>query len=72
MGAALPAHTQKLPNGDVFMFAVADFIGPAGKTIEGTGVVPNTHVELTRTRLQEEWDPDLKSAVDWIIQEPSE
>ncbi len=71
MGAALPAHTQKLPNGDVFMFAVADFIGPAGKTIEGTGVVPNTHVELTRTRLQEEWDPDLKSAVDWIIHEPS-
>ena len=72
MGAALPAHTQKLPNGDVFMFAVADFIGPAGKTIEGTGVVPNTHVELTRTRLQEEWDPDLKSAVDWIVHTPSD
>lgn len=66
MGAALPAHTVVLPSGDVFMFAVANFIGPGGKSIETMGVVPDETVVLTRERLAEEWDPDLKAATSWI------
>jgi carboxyl-terminal processing protease len=66
MGAALPAYTERLPNGDVFMFAVANFTGPAGTSIEGTGVVPDHPVMLTHTILETQWDPDLRAAVDWI------
>jgi carboxyl-terminal processing protease len=68
MGAALPSHTAQLPNGDVFMYAVANFIGPAGTSIEGTGVVPDEHVILTQERLASEWDPDLKAATTWILE----
>ena len=71
MGAALPAHTAKLPNGDVFMYAVANFIGPAGESLEGTGVVPDEHVVLTQDRLADEKDPDLKAATTWILKHQS-
>lgn len=66
MGAALPANTERLPNGDVFMFAVANFTGPAGTSIEGTGVVPDHPVTLTHAILESQWDPDLRAAVEWI------
>ena len=71
MGAALPAHTMKLPNGDVFMHAVANFIGPDEESVEETGVVPDQFVILTRENLMNEKDPDLKTAVDWILENPS-
>ena len=71
MGAALPAHTLRLPSGDVFMYAVANFIGPAGESIESVGVVPDEHVQLTRDRLATEHDPDLKAASDWILSQQS-
>ena len=71
MGAALPAHTMKLPNGDVFMHAVANFIGPDEESVEETGVVPDQFVTLTRENLMNEKDPDLKTAVDWILENPS-
>ena len=50
------------------MYAVANFIGPAGTSIEGTGVVPDEHVILTQERLASEWDPDLKAATTWILE----
>lgn len=65
-GAALPAHLATLPNGDTFMFAIADFIGPAGHSIEGTGVVPDLAVPVDRARLLAETDPDLATAARWI------
>ncbi len=65
-GAALPAHLTELPNGDTFMFAIADFIGPAGHSIEGTGVIPDMAVPLDRARLLAEDDPDLAAAARWI------
>ena len=65
-GAALPAHLTPLPNGDTFMFAIADFIGPAGHSIEGTGVIPDIAVPLDRERLLAEGDPDLAAAARWI------
>ena len=66
-GAALPAHLTLLSNGDTFMFAVADFIGPAGHSIEGTGVQPDRLVEIERGRLLAEGDPDLAEAVRSIL-----
>ncbi len=68
-GAALPAHLMLLPNGDTFMFAIADFIGPAGHSIEGTGVLPDIAVPLDRSRLLAEGDPDLAAAARWICRE---
>ena len=49
------------------MYAVANFIGPAGESIESVGVVPDEHVILTQERLATEHDPDLKAATDWIL-----
>ena len=71
MGAALPAMTKELPNGDVFMFAIANFIGPDNESVEVTGVVPDQPVVLDQARLRAEKDPDLKTALDWILKENS-
>ena len=68
-GAALPAHFTRLPNDDAFMFAVADFIGPAGRSIEGTGVIPDIEVPIDRERLLSEGDPDIAAAARWIVSE---
>ena len=68
-GAALPATLIKLPNGDTFMYAMANFIGPKGTSIEGVGVKPDTEVTLTRDALLETGDPDLAVAVEWILEE---
>ena len=68
-GAALPAHFARLPNEDAFMFAVADFIGPAGTSIEGTGVIPDIKVPIDRDLLLTEGDPDIAAATRWIVSE---
>ncbi|MEC8320525.1 MAG: S41 family peptidase [Planctomycetota bacterium] len=68
-GAALPAHFSTLPNGDGFMFAVADFLGPAGTSIEGAGVVPDIEVPIDRNLLLEEGEPDVAAAARWIAGE---
>ena len=46
MGQALPAATRSLPNGDVFMYAVGDFVTSTGRRLEGEGVVPDEVVPL--------------------------
>lgn len=68
-GAALPAWTRKLPNGDVLMHAVADFTGPQGMRWEGGGVVPDVLVPPTREALLAGRDPALQAALEWIAQE---
>ena len=68
-GAALPALVINLPNGDRFMYAMANFTGPAGTSIEGGGVKPDLEVALTRDELLEVGDPDLATAVEWILDE---
>ncbi len=68
-GAALPAHLMTLPSGDTFMFAIADFIGPAGHSIEGTGVLPDLTIPVDRELLLLETDPDLAAASRWITTE---
>ncbi len=67
-GAALPAHWSELPNGDTFLYAIADFIGPAGESIEGSGVVPDRLVTIQRERLLAEGDPELAEATRLILE----
>ena len=65
-GAALPALMNRLPSGDVFVHAVADFTDPDGKRIEGTGAVPDQEVPLSVKTLSEGRDGALDAATKWI------
>ena len=67
--AALPAMMERLPSGDVFVHAVADFMDPAGKPVEGVGVVPDEIVALTTADLLQGRDSPLDHAVRWIASE---
>src|ERR671919_1063002 len=46
MGAALPSQFDKLPNGDVFIHATADFVTADGTRLEGRGVIPDEILPL--------------------------
>jgi len=67
--AALPAMMERLPSGDVFVHAVADFTDPAGKRVEGVGVVPDEIVSLKIADLAQGRDAPLDHAVRWIASE---
>ena len=67
--AALPALMERLPSGDVFVHAVADFTDPKGKRIEGAGAVPDEIVPLTVPDLLAGKDAPLEAAVRWIASE---
>jgi C-terminal processing protease CtpA/Prc len=47
-GAALPSVFKKLPNGDGFQYAIANYISEGGKPLEGIGVTPDQEVKATR------------------------
>jgi carboxyl-terminal processing protease len=66
MGAALPALMERLPNEDVLLHAVGDYVLPDGSRVEGRGVVPDEPVELTRALLLRDPDPALTAAQLWI------
>lgn len=68
-GQALPAVAPKLPNGDVFMHALADMVGPGGVRWEARGVIPDVPAPLTREALLAGRDPALDAAVQWIVRE---
>ena len=68
-GAALPSSVKKLPTGDLFQFAIADMKTPAGKLIEGEGVVPDEVVPRTREDLAAGRDPVFDAARHWIEQQ---
>lgn len=65
-GAALPSMFERLPNGDGFQYAIANYISEGGKQLEGNGVVPDEEVKLTRHQLLEGQDPVLDAAANWI------
>jgi carboxyl-terminal processing protease len=65
-GAALPSMFTKLPNGDGFQYAIANYISEGGQPLEGIGVTPDEEVRLTRHQLLEGQDPALDAAVSWI------
>ena len=69
-GAALPAVTKELPNGDVLYHAIADFTIPGGTRLEGRGVIPDEVAPLTRADLLAGRDPALDAAVRWLTSRP--
>jgi carboxyl-terminal processing protease len=64
--AALPSAFERLPNGDGFQYAVANYVSEGGQPLEGLGVTPDGVVELTRVALLAGHDPVVDAAVDWI------
>jgi carboxyl-terminal processing protease len=68
MGAALPSQFDKLPNGDVFIHATADFVTSTGTRLEGRGVIPDQAVPLKREDLLAGLDAPLDAALRWIDQ----
>lgn len=64
--AALPSIIEKLPNGDGFQYAMANYISQGGRPLEGSGVTPDVEVKLTREALLAGHDPALEAALEWI------
>jgi carboxyl-terminal processing protease len=67
-GAALPSLFDKLPNGDGFQYAIANYISEGGQPLEGLGVTPDVETPITREALLAGKDPALDAAVRWIQQ----
>jgi carboxyl-terminal processing protease len=65
-GAALPSVIERLPNGDGFQYAIANYISQGGKPLEGIGVIPDEEVRQTRRQLLDGKDAVLDAAVAWI------
>jgi carboxyl-terminal processing protease len=65
-GAALPSIFERLPNGDGFQYAIANYISQGGKALEGNGVTPDEEVKLTRRSLLDGRDAVLEAALSWI------
>ena len=65
-GAALPAAVERLPNGDGFMYPVANYISRNGDRFEGLGVMPDVDVGYTRAALLAGRDQALEAASEWI------
>jgi carboxyl-terminal processing protease len=68
-GQALPATPERLVNGDILYHAVADFISPNGKPVEGEGVIPDRVTPLDRRSLVSGRDPALVAAIQWAAQQ---
>jgi carboxyl-terminal processing protease len=65
-GAALPSVFERLPNGDGFQYAIANYISEGGKQLEGAGVIPDQTAGPSRRALLEGRDPALDRALEWI------
>jgi carboxyl-terminal processing protease len=65
-GQALPAVSDRLPNGDLLYHAVADFTTPKGRRLEENGVVPDEAVPLRLEALRAGKDEPLAAALRWI------
>lgn len=66
---ALPSTFERLPNGDGFQYAFADYVSAGGTRLEGNGVTPDEEVRLTREALLAGHDPVIDAAVRWICPE---
>lgn len=64
--AALPSAFERLPNGDGFQYALANYVSQGGQPLEGLGVTPDVVVELTRPALLTGHDPVIDAALSWI------
>jgi carboxyl-terminal processing protease len=66
--AALPSVIERLPSGDAFQYAIANYVSEGGKPLEGLGVKPDVEIKLTRAALLEGRDPVIEGALQWIKQ----
>src|ERR1043166_883407 len=64
--AALPSVFERLPNGDGFQYATANYISKGGKPLEGLGVTPDVEVKVSRQALLAGHDPVVEAALEWI------
>jgi carboxyl-terminal processing protease len=64
--AALPSVFERLPNGDGFQYAVANYVSLSGQALEGTAVTPDVEIRLTREALLDGRDPVIEAALAWI------
>jgi carboxyl-terminal processing protease len=71
-GAALPANIVRLPNGDGFIYAIANYTSSGGQVLEGRGVIPDVEAQPTRQALLAGHDPALEAAVVWIKSQAGE
>lgn len=62
-GEALPAYSQALPTGAVFIYPAANFKTPKGNYIEGIGVAPDITVAIDRKTLLTGKDVQLEAAL---------
>jgi carboxyl-terminal processing protease len=69
-GQALPAVAGRLPNGDILYHAIANFVGPSGRSMEGDGVIPDELVVPDRAALLAGRDPAVDRAVEWAATAP--
>jgi carboxyl-terminal processing protease len=69
-GQALPAVSDRLPNGDLLYHAVADFTTPKGRRLEENGVAPDEIVPLRLEALRAGSDEPLQAALRWIESTP--
>jgi len=67
--AALPSMFERLPDGDGFQYAIANYLSVNGKALEGIGVTPDVEVKLTREALLAGRDPVIEAALSWIESE---
>jgi len=65
-GAALPSFIERLPNGDGFQYATANYVSEGGKRLEGAGVIPDVEAPYTRELLLAGKDAALDAAINWI------
>ena len=73
IGGALPGEFERLPNGDVFMYATSDIVLAGGRRLEHNGVEPDLKVVPTRRALLDGRDPVLEAAATWLrSQQPNE
>ncbi len=66
MGEALPASTKALPDGDVLLYAIGDFVTSTDQRLEGAGVMPDEVVPLDPAALGAGHDRPLEAALGWI------
>jgi carboxyl-terminal processing protease len=69
-GAALPSMIAKLPNGDGFQYAIANYLSEGGGVLEGAGIAPDVESPLVRAELLAGRDAALEAAVAWIRETP--
>lgn len=65
-GAALPSRIEKLPNGDGFQYAFANYVSEKESVLEGHGVTPDQSVAPNRQSLLKGQDNVIEAAIEWI------